>query len=205
MNNSDQKSNSPISFYERYAGFSDHQIKEVLKNHKNYQEKAVDAAIKIAIERELIHSEQDLLAPEYQSQKTIGLSVFPEITIVYQYKKVVASIFRIVFLASLVPIIFGILKYPEGQLNMAFMGVGLGLIWLTFTFILFKTRKLIFLYIQILMLMLVFMGLGNRLFHQEILRVTDIVIMVIGIMMLLYLLLYLKKLIQTKPSEMNNE
>jgi len=202
MNNSDQGSDAPISFYERYTGFSDQQIKDVLKNHKNYQEKAVSAAIKIAIERELIHSEQDLLSPEFQSQIKLGLSFFPEINIVYQYKKVVASIFRILFFASLIPIIFGVLKYAEGQLNMTFMGVGLGLIWLTLTFILFKTRKLIVLYLQILLLMLVFLILGYRLFYQEIFRVTDIAVLVIGTLMLIYLLLYLKKLIQTKPDQL---
>ena len=205
MNNSDQGSDSPIGFYERYTGFSDQQIKEVLKNHKDYQEKAVNAAVKIAIERELIHSEQDLLAPEYQSQVAVGLSLFPEITIVYQYKKIVASIFRILFFASLVPIIFGVLKYAEGQMNMTFMGIGLGLAWLIITFILFKTRKLIVLFIQIFMLMVVFISLGYRLFHQEIFRVSDIAVLVIGTMMLLYMLLYLKKLILTKPTELSDQ
>jgi hypothetical protein len=205
MNNSDLGSDSPINFYERYTGFSDQQIKEVLKNHQNYQEKAVNAAIKIAIERELIHSEQDLLAPEYQSQAAIGLSFFPEITVVYQYKKVVASIFRILFFASLIPIIFGVMNYAEGQMNMTFMGVGLGLIWLGLTFILFKTRKLIVLFLQILLLMIVFIGLGVLLLHQAIFKVTDIAVLVIGTMMLLYMLLYLKKLIQTNPNHLSGQ
>jgi len=205
MNNSDQGSDSPISFYERYAGFSDQQIKDVLKNHKNYQEKAVNAAIKIAIERELIHSEQDLLAPEYQSPASVGLSIFPEITNVYQYKKIVASIFRILFFASLIPISFGVIKYADDQLNMTFLGVGIGLIWLILTFTLFKTRKLIILFLQVLFLMLLFLGLGYRLFHQETYRVTDIAVLFIGTILLLYMLLYLKKLIQTKPDQLSGQ
>lgn len=201
MNNSDQGSDNPISFYERYTGFSDQQIKEVLKNRKNYQEKAVNAAIKIAIERELIHSEKDLLDPEYQSYVPVGLSIFPVITVVYQYKRVVASIFRILFFASLIPIIFGVLKYAEGQLNRSFMGIGLGLTWLLLTFFFFKIRKVIVLYLQIILLMFVFLVVGYRLFHQQIFRTTDVTVLVIGTMILLYLLLYLKKLIQTKPTE----
>ena len=205
MNNSNQESEGPISFYERYTDFSDQQIKEVLKNHKNYQELAVSAAVKIAIERELIHSEQDLMAPEYQSKTSEGLTLFPEIHIYHPYKKLVASIFRILFLSSLIPIIFGVLKYAEGQLNMTFLGVGLGLTWLILTFILFKTHKLIVLFIQIILLILVSSALGYRLFSQQIFQVTDMVVLLIGTMLLLYFLLYLKKLIQTKPDQLSGQ
>lgn len=205
MNNSNQESAGPISFYERYTDFSDQQIKEVLKNHKNYQEQAVVAAVKIAIERELIHSEQDLLAPEYQSKAFQGWTLFPEILISHPYKKLVASIFRVLFLSSLIPIIFGVLKYAEGQLNMTYLGVGLGLIWLILTFIVFKTQKLIILFIQIILLILVSIGIGYRLFNQQFYKVTDVAVLVIGSMVILYFLLYLKKLIQTKPDQLSGQ
>ena len=205
MNNSDQQKDSPISFYERYTGFSDQQIKEILKNHKNYREPAVTAAVKIAIERKLIHSEQDLMAPEYQSKAPASLYAFPVITVAYHYKKVVASIFRVLFLASFIPIIFGVMKYAEGQLNMTYLGLGIGLTWLILTYILFKTKKLIILFLQILLLIFVFIDLGYRLFHQQIFRVADVAVLVIGTMVLLYFLLYLKKLIQTNPDQLSGE
>ena len=202
MNNSDQETGIPISFYERYAGYSDQQIKEILKNHKNYQEAAVNAAVKIAIERELIHTEQDLMAPEYQSISPEKWTLFPPISIAHHYKRLVASIFRILFITSLIPIIFGILKYAEGQMSLTFLGVGLGLTWLALTFILLKTRKLIILLFQVALLLLAFIFLGNRILSQEVLLVTDIAFLVAGVLLLLYLLLYLKKLIQTEPDEL---
>jgi len=205
MNNSDQELVAPISFYERYTDFSDQQIKEVLKNHKNYQEPAVTAAVKIAIERELIHSEQDLLAPEYQSTASEGWTLFPEILIYQPYKKLVASIFRVLFLSSLIPIIFGVLKYAEGQLNMTYLGVGLGLIWLIINYIVFKTQNLIVLFFQIIILLIVSIGLGYKIFSQQFFKVTDVVVLVIGSMLLLYFLLYLKKLIQTKPESLSGQ
>lgn len=199
MNNSDQDTDHPKSFYERYAGFSDPQIKEILRNHKNYQEPAVIAAVKIAIERELIHTEHDLLGPEYQSQATESLSLFPAIPNVYQYKRLMSSIFRVLFIASFIPIIFGVMKYAEGQMNKTYLGVGLGLAWAILTFILLKTNKLIVLFLQVLMVLLVFVLLGYQLLNQLFFQGTDILILVIGTLILLYFLFYLKKLIQTKP------
>lgn len=202
MNNSDQNTDGPLSFYERYSAFSDSQIKEILRNHKNYQEPAVTAAVKIAIERELIHTEQDLMAPEYQSKPTDDSILFPEITNAFHYKKVVASIFRLMFFLSLLPIIFGVLKYAEGQLNMTILSVGLGLIWLIITYLLFKTKKVIVSMLQIFLLILAFFGIGYRLLAQATFQVTDLVILVSGTLITLYLILFLKKLIQTKPAEL---
>ena len=201
MNNSDLDIN-PIGFYERYAGFTDQQIKEILKNHKNYQQAAVTAAVKIAIERKLIHTEQDLMAPEYQITPSGSRTFFPPIPIAHHYKKLVASIFRVLFIASFIPIIFGIMKYAEGQLNMTYMGVGLGLTWLILTFILLKTKKLIFLFGQVVLLILVSIIIGYRLFSQKYIETTDVVVWVTGTLLLLYFLFYLKKLIQTKPDEL---
>lgn len=204
MKNSDQDTDGPISFYDRYSTFSDSQIKEILKNQKNYQEPAVTAAVKIAIERELIHTEQDLLGPEYQTKPKIGLSLFPEITDGYQYKKLVASIFRVLYFLSLFPIIFGVLKYAEGQLNMTFLGVGIGLVWLILTYLLFKTKKMLFAVFQIGLLTLIFIGISYNLVIQPAFQLTDMVILVSGMVISLYLLLFLMNLIKLKHDQLSD-
>ncbi|HEY3372643.1 MAG TPA: hypothetical protein VGK10_17450 [Prolixibacteraceae bacterium] len=203
MDNSDQHADHPKSFYERYTGFSDQQIKEILRSHKDYQEAAVNAAVKIAIERELIHTEQDLLAPEYQSHISHTWSVIPEIPNPTLYKRVVASIFRVLFFTSLIPIIYGVMKYAGGELNMTYLGIGLGLIWLGLTYVLFKTQKLSVLLILLAMIILAFIILGYWLLSHQYFQVTDLAVLVIGTMVLLYLLIYLKKLIQTKPEDLS--
>ena len=200
MNNSDP--DGPTSFYERYADFTDSQIKEILKNHRNYQESAVTAAVKIAIERGLIHSEQDLLGTEYQLKPSVGLSFFPEITDAYQYRKVVASIFRVLFFIALIPIIFAALKYSEGQLNMTFMGAGIGIIWAILTVLLLKTEKMLVANIQISLLIFALIGIGYQILIQNTVQVTDLLILVIGMLLSLYFLLYLKQLIKSKPGKL---
>ena len=199
MDNSDQDTDGPIGFYEQYADSTDQQIKEILRNHKNYQEKAVAAAVKIAIERELIHTEQDLMAPEYQVSPSEGWTFFPEITNAFHHKKMVSSIFRVLFFASLLPIVYGMMKYSEGHLPMTYLGVGMGLAWLGLTIVLLKTEKLIVLFFQVVILLSVFVFVGNRLFRRHMVQSSDVLIWVIGTMVLLYLLLYLRKLILTKP------
>ncbi|HEX7584413.1 MAG TPA: hypothetical protein VF373_06965 [Prolixibacteraceae bacterium] len=202
MDNSTQNAGGTMSFQERYSGYSDNQILEILKNHKNYQEAAVSAAVQIAIERQLIHSEQDLMAPEYQSGKPEGSKAFPEITNPYHYQKVVSSIFRILFIVGIIPIAFGIIKYAGGQINMAFPSISAGLIWMLLTFWLLKTRKIAIVLSQIVLLAMVIFGTGYLLITPKIFHLVDLVILIIGSFITLYLLLYLKKLIQTKPEDL---
>lgn len=205
MNNSDYDPETRDQFYERYTSYSDQQIKEILKNHHDYQESAVTAAIKIAIERELIHSDQDLMAPEYQTRVSYKMTPFPEIPNAFQHKKIIRSIFRILFLVSFIPIIFGILKYAEGELHMTYLGVGIGLLWLALTFILLKTQKLIIIFIQILLLLPLSVVMGVRLTRQEIFPVTDMLVLMILTALIVYFLLYLRKLFLTKPEQLSGQ
>lgn len=201
MNNSDYDPETRTHFYDLYTTYSDQQIKTILKNHHDYQESAVTAAIKIAIERELIHSDQDLMAPEYQNKTPRKFTAFPEISDAYQHKKVVASIFRVLFLVSFIPIVFGIIKYAEGELHFTYMGLGLGVLWLVLTFILQKTKKLIFVFIQLILLLPISVILGVRLTSQKIFPATDMLVLIILTSLVIYFLLYLKKLIQTNPEQ----
>jgi len=115
-----------IHFYELYTAFTDVQLLEVLKNQKSYQKVAVDAAIKIAIERQLIFSEQDLLAPEFQNTIPIRYSFIPRIENDYHRQRLIGSISRFLYVMSLMPVIYGFLKYGEGQLDRPTSELALG-------------------------------------------------------------------------------
>jgi len=201
MNNSDYDPETRELFYERYTHYSDQQIKEILRNHKDYQEAAVTSAIKIAIEREIIHSDQDLMAPEYQTKLSRKPTAFPVIPDAFQYKKIVRSIFRILFLVSCIPIFFGILKYAEGNLLMSFQSIGIGLLWLILTFMLLKIRNQAIIFIQLLIVIPLAVILGIRLTKFVIFPVTDMFVLVIITTLIIYFLLYLRKLFLTEPEQ----
>lgn len=198
MDNSDQQNELSENFYQRYTRNSDDQILEILRNHKDYQETAVNAAVKIAVERELIHSEQDLFAPEFQNSRIKGFSFFPVITNTYHQKQLTGSIFRFLYILSLVPVIYGFLKYAEGQINQTILGVSIGLIWFVLAFLLQKTQRKVILIPQFLLLVFILIFVGNRAINHESLKIIDLVMLIIGTLLPAYLLVYLKKLIGHK-------
>lgn len=188
-----------MNFYEHYTNFTDAQILEILKSHKDYQEVAAGAAVKIAIERQLIHSEQDLLAPEFQKSRSFGFTIFPEITNDYQRHKLIGSLFRFMYIITFLPIIYGFLKYGEGQFDQTYLGVGVGIIWLLLCILLKKTKKLFILIPLFALLILVSLSISLKLFNHETFRIMDLAMLIIGMLLTVYLLIFLIKMLQIKP------
>lgn len=182
-------------FYVKYSDYTDTQILEILRTHKDFQDEAVTAAVKIAIERQLIHSEQDLMSPEFQYTKIDGFTIFPVITNVYHQGSLISSIFRFLYILSLIPFIYGIMKYAEGNLNQTILGITAGIAWFSLSLLLSKTRKLIFNTLLILLLVIVIVVTGLRVFAIDSHRFMDLVMLLIGFLLSAYFLLYLRKLI----------
>lgn len=199
MKNSTQDTPQKMDFYEHYTSFTDEQILEILKNHKDYRETAVVAAVKIAIERQLIHSEQDLLAPEFQNSRSAGFTAFPEIANDYHRQKLIGSLFRFMLVISFIPIIYGFLKYGEGQIDQTYLGVGVGITWLLLSLLLKKTKKIGFLITMFVLLCIVSLSVCLKIFSLENFRVLDLVMLIIGTLLPAYLMFYLMKLIRHKP------
>lgn len=188
-----------MDFYEKYTGHTDAQILQILKHRAEYQESAVEAAVRIAIERQLIYSEQDLFSPEFQPVKSKGTRFLPEISSAYQRQKLIGSIFRFLYVVSLLPAIYGFMMYAEGQLNLTYIGFALGLIWFLLSFLLYKTQKLVLFIPLYILLFSVSLVVGGKLFSSHSVRNMDVLMLILGTFLPAYLLLFLKKLIQTKP------
>lgn len=182
-------------FYVKYSDYTDAQILEILRTHKDFQDQAVTAAVKIAIERQLIHSEQDLMSPEFQYTKIDGFTIFPVITNVYHQGRLISSIFRFLYILSLIPFIYGIMKYAEGNLNQTILGTTAGIAWFSLSLLLNKTRKLIFNTILIILLLVITFSIGIRTFSVDSHRFMDLVMLLIGFLLSAYFLLYLRKLL----------
>ena len=195
MDNSDHETSVKMNLYERYSTYTDIQIVEILRKHKDYQETAVDAAVKIAIERKLINSEQDLLAPEYQNTKSSGFTLFPEINNEYHLQRLIGSIFRFLYLLALLPVIYGILNYAKGELNQTFLGIGVGLIWFFLAIVLNRTRNSFVFNFLFVLLFVVSAITGYIILKQPTFQILDLVMLLVGTLLPLYLLLYLRKLI----------
>ena len=191
MTDSDQKNYGMMDFYEKYEDYTDEQILDVLRNHKDYQDGAVNAAVKIAVERQLIHSEQDLLSPEFQSQRKIEFMLFPLITDVHHRQRLVASIFRFLYVLSLVPLIYGLLKYGEGFPVQTYLGIGVSAAWFALTVLLRRTKKAFFFFLLFALLLAVAVLTGLKVFAAPVLPVLDLVMFAISILLPTYMLSYL--------------
>lgn len=199
MNNSDQENNGTISFYRRYLNYTDVQILEILRNQKDYQDGARNAAVKIAVERQLIHSEQDLLSPEFQKSRTIRLALFPQITNSYHHQRLVGSIFRFLYILSFVPLVYGFLKYAEGNIDQTIWGACVGIGWLLLVILLKRTGKPVILVPLFGILILVGASVGFKITASHPIRILDFVILTVGMLLSAYFLIFVKKLLQNKP------
>ena len=205
MKNSDQVNTGTINFYERYSSLTDFQILEILKNQKDYQENARNAAVKIAIERQLINSEQDLLSPEYQNSKNTKLTLFPQITNGYHHQRLVGSIFRFLYILSFLPIVYGFLKYAEGFIDQTILGLCIGLTWLLLIIWLKKTQKSFILIPLFGILVFVGTSVGLKISSNHPIRILDFVILIVGILLSAYFLIFAKKLLQNIPQNLDKD
>lgn len=199
MSNSDQENNRTINFYERYSNYTDTQILEILRNQKGYQEGARNAAVKIAVERQLIHSEQDLLSPEFQKSKNTRLTLFPQITSFYYHQRLLGSTFRFLYVLSFLPVVYGFLKYAKGFIDQTILGVCVGVVWFLLIFLLKKTEKPVILLPLFGILIFVGVSVGFKIVANHPVLILDFVVLIIGMLLTVYFLILLMKLMQNKP------
>jgi len=201
MENQETNNDSFNFYYNRYFTESDSEILKILRNHKDYQEAAVNAAVKIAVERELIHSEQDLLSPEFQQTRIHRFTIFPQITNAFHQKRLIDSIFRFLYILAMLPVVYGAMSYAEGRTDRALEGIGLGIIWGLLCFYYRKSRKSSILILLFAILVVIFIGSIIRIISHETLNVLDLVMVLVGTIMPAYLLLYVKQLLQINIAE----
>jgi hypothetical protein len=134
------KSNSTeqkTDFADTMAELSNEQLVEVLKKRKLYQDAAAKQAIQEAIDRGIIHSEEDLFGSEFREKK-LRRQLFPEIENEKIRNKVRRSISRGLFLAGSLPAILGVIRLTRGNQLEGILLLGFTVIWLSASAWLFR-------------------------------------------------------------------
>jgi hypothetical protein len=184
-----------MDFYERYTKLTDSELLEILKRRKDYQDTAVEAAVKIAIGRKLILSEQDLLSPEFEPVRSYGSKLFPDVSNEYHRSRLVGSLFRFIYMMSFLPLVFGIMKYAEGQLNFTFLGVGIGVLWFSLSFLLSRSHQKVIFILLFVILISTSVFVGWQIFAKSVFHFLDLFVLIVGTILPAYLLLFLRRLI----------
>jgi len=182
------------SFEYRLREVSNEEIINILRFREHFQPHAVREAIKEALKRGIISSIEDLDKDEFKSQPIPQKSLFPINALQSQNVTILKSLCRIIYVSSVIPLIFGILQIIDHK----FIS---GIITLLFTFaIIFCTYKLekerktfysqllLFINVPTIGYLLYF------LFTQGIPKKMDIFAALVVILVILYATLYLHKL-----------
>lgn len=107
----------------------DEEIIYILKRRSYYQKKAREMAVKEAVRRGIIHSEQDLFSDDYNI-KPVKFSLFPIIEDQKNKKKITKSIARVLLICGVLPVVWGIIRLNFGALAEGAVLVIFGVIWI---------------------------------------------------------------------------
>jgi hypothetical protein len=173
--------------------YDDHEIMEILKKRIYYQPEAAELAIKEAIKRELIHSEQDLFAEEFRV-KPMRYGLFPLIEKEHQRNKIRKSIARGLVIAGILPIIWGFVRFNGGVKLEGSILVVLGFLWIFLSSRLFRRTEpgtirisFVMLAVSVIYIMKLFISLGSIVFMDGFILVALYGLIVYGLLFLLRL------------------
>lgn len=174
----------------RFDQYTDEQLMEVLRNRRDYQEEAVEVAVETAIKRNLIHSRQDLFSSEYNQTQTSPKSIFPHLP-ERQSAKMLTSILRINYLIAVVPLIFAVLRFAEGNaLQVTLWGIG-ALAWAGVTMLIEKKHesRLVFLLAALFFCFHLIYFISIRDTFSP--GVMDVIVYLVAVLLFFYLIGYL--------------
>ncbi len=177
------------------AGYSNDELRKVLKKRKLYQKEAADFAIQEAIRRGIIYSEQDLFAKEYKDEPE-KFSIFPIIEsekTSAQFKK---SISRSLLILGTLPVVWGIIKIFGGH---SFEGIFIFIFGAAWSFTSFQLMRLANLNFKLIIFMFIMAVLGagyiiRNFVVSNSLTSIDILITTIGLGFVLYAIGFLGSL-----------
>jgi hypothetical protein len=102
-----------INYEELFGRMEDEQLLEVIEKRSLYQPEAAAVAVRVSIERGIFASEDDLPAPRIR-EKHLKLKLFPVIEHGKTRLRIRKSVARMLFLAGLLPAIWGIVRFNSG-------------------------------------------------------------------------------------------
>lgn len=185
--------NTPQHFELKYRDYSDDEIIAVLKKRDHYQKAAVEIAVQEAIQRGIVQSEQDLLSAEF-NVKPMPFTLFPKIENEKVRLKTLKSMSRSLLILGSVPTIWGALKIYRGRLYEGLILLVLGLIWMFVSFQMMKNANSKGLFVLLLIYLAAVFYVSQLLWANIFTSAPDIFISAIFCLLILYGLLYLRKL-----------
>jgi len=182
-------------FRQIIAGYTDDELRKVLKKRKLYRKEAADFAIQEAIRRGLIYSEQDLFAKEYKDEPE-KFSIFPSIENEKARAKFKKSISRSLLILGALPMVWGGFKIYETQSLEGILIFVYGVAWSLTSFQLMRSAKLNpkLIYFMFLLAILAFGYLVKIFISSHFINTIDLLISAIAVGFVFYAIGFLGKI-----------
>ena len=182
-------------FRQIIAGYTDDELRKVLKKRKLYRKEAADFAIQEAIRRGIIYSEQDLFAKEYKDEPA-KFSIFPSIENEKARAKFKKSISRSLLILGALPMVWGGFKIYETQSLEGILIFVYGVAWSLTSFQLMRSAKLNpkLIYFMFLLAILAFGYLVKIFISNHFINTVDLLISAIAVGFVFYAIGFLGKI-----------
>ncbi len=190
--NSNRASQTP-DFKQIISGYTNQEIRTVLKKRKLYQKEAADFAVQEAIRRGIIHSEQDLIASEFRYSED-KFSIFPVVENEKAKSRFKKSIGRSLLVLGVLPLIFGGIKIFDTQSVEGILMFVFGAIWILFSFKLMRAVNTRLIYGMFLLVAITAVFIVNSMLSNKSLNAMDILITLISMGFITYGIGFLRKL-----------
>ena len=191
-----EKSNvnsNQAEFYSAIPDYNNEQLINVLKKRTQYQKEAREIAIREAIKRGIINSEQDLFAKEF-NDKPQKFSIFPVIDSDDNRNKIRKSIARVLLIIGSLPVVWGVIRIVDNELFEGILLSILGCIWIFASIKLLKKMDLQKVFLLFVMLFLSVVYIVKLFFTIKTPTAMDYLIPAILYSLVIYALLLLRKL-----------
>ena len=180
-------------FRSSIPNYSDEKILTILKKRKQYQPEAAKLAIREAIKRGLINSEQDLFSEKFQ-EKSSESYLFPIIIDDKNKDKIRKSIIRILIIIGSIPMVWGIFEITKSKLTEGVLLILLGVVWIYASAQLMKRVQLKMVNLLFVMLVASVAYIVKILLEMKGLVIMDYFIPIILLSLITYGLLFIRRL-----------
>lgn len=185
MTEKSNEENKIPEFRQIIAGYSDGELRKVLRKREHYQKEAAEFAISEAIKRGLINSEQDLLSPEYR-QLPEKFSIFPLVENEKVRARFIRSITRAFIILGALPMFLGGKIIFKTQNFEGFLLFVAGAAWSIISFNLMKSINTKLIFALYFLLILVVAYFVKMFVLVNFLKVVDVIFTVIVIGFIAY-------------------
>lgn len=173
--------------------YSDAELIGILKMRNHYQPEAARLAVEEAVKRGIINSEQDIFAEEFRT-KQLKNTFFPVVGNEIQRNKISRSIIRVLIISGVVVGMMGLIQLFDNNLAESILLLAVSITWIVLSVMLLRKVRHSIIRILFVFVVISIVYTAKLLIEKELLSVMDFFIPVVFYFLVIYGLIFLRKI-----------